>query len=142
MLNHLPSRWATTLTSAGSIEVELVRQPPLLDEVVGVRGLVLDDCPVGELLALLDEEVHVPQPALVANPESGVALLPMQEVPISPLKRDARLAFPHVPDFHDLLHVFVVGVSNLGVQGVLWVMAHGLEDAPARAVAQLGDRDV
>ena len=142
MLNHLPSRWATTLTSAGSIEVELVRQPPLPDEVVGVRGLVLDDCPVGELLALLDEEVHVPQPVLVADPEKGVALLPMQEVSVRPLKRDVCLAFPHVPDFHDLLHVFVVGVSNLGVQGVLWMMVYSLKDAPARTVAQLGDRDV
>jgi hypothetical protein len=65
----------------------------------------------------------------------------MQEVPIGPLKRDARLAFPHVSALHDLLHVPVVGVSNLDVQGVLGVVAYSLEDAPAWAVAQLGDRE-
>ena len=121
--------------------VELVRQPPLLDKVVGVRGLVLDHGPVGKLPALLDEEVQVPQPVLVADPESGVSLVPMQEIPVRPLKRDACLAFPHVPHLHDLLHVLVVGVSNLDVQGMLEVVAHGLKDAPARAVAQLGDRE-
>ena len=102
---------------------------------------MLDDRSVGELLALPDEEIHVPQPVLVACPESGVALLPMQEAPISLLKRDARLAFPHVPALHDLLYVLVVGVSNLSVQGVLGVMVYSLKDAPARAVAQLGDRE-
>ena len=94
------------------VAVERVRQPVALAEVVGVRGLVLDDEVAGRCM---DQEVQVAAPLAVADAQDGVVLVPMYLAAVPGSQGTGRVALVHVAVAHQAQHVVVVRVGLLGL---------------------------